>query len=138
MKSCLTSRAGSRRPPAAPRFPATFRRAREQQTGEIHAREQNHKRTHGREHSSEGENRIRNIGNEQAGFAQPDTAADVHRIIPGELRGQRLERSFRLRERQAGLQPADGEEIVRSRLSSHLFPGSIVFAIIIGMYISGS
>ncbi|KAF5406674.1 MAG: hypothetical protein Udaeo2_32420 [Candidatus Udaeobacter sp.] len=104
-------------------FPPPFRRAREEQTGKVHAREQNHERTHGREHSSESEDRIRNIGNEQAGFAESDAAADVLRIILREFRGQRLERSLRFGKRHSGLQPADGEEIVRVALVDPRAPG---------------
>ena len=104
-------------------FPPPFSRAREKQTGKIHARQQNHERTHGREHSGEGEDRIRDIGNEQAGFTQADATADVHRIIFSELRGQRLELSLRLRDRYAGLQSAHGEEIVRVALVDPRAPG---------------
>src|SRR6059058_4926212 len=55
VSSCLTSRcrACADGEPHGD-FPPPFRRAREKQAGEIHAREQNHERAHGREHSSEG------------------------------------------------------------------------------------
>ena len=77
-------------------------------------------------------------GMNKPGFPRANTAADVFGIIFRQLRGDRLEFGLRLRERDAGFEPADDEELLLSRRSSHLLPGSIVVAIIIGMNISGS
>ena len=97
-------------------FSPPFRRAREQQTGKVHAREQKHERTNRHEHSSKGEDRVRDVGNEQAGFPEPNAASDILRIILGKLRGQRLKRGLRLSKRHAGFQPPDREEIIRVAL----------------------
>ena len=94
-------------------FPSTLRRARKQQVGKIHAGEQKHERTDGREDTGESEDGILDVGNEQAGFPEPNAEADVLRIILREFCGERLKRSLRLRERHAGLQASYGEKIVR-------------------------
>ena len=56
-------------------------RAREQQVGEIHAREQKHEPADSREDSGESEDGIFDIGDEQARFPEPNAAADVFGII---------------------------------------------------------
>ena len=104
-------------------FPLPFRRARQQQAGQIHACEQNHERTHGGEHAGEGKDRIRNVGNEQAGFPEPNAAADVLRIILCQLCSQCLKRSPRLSERHIRLQPADGEKVSRVTFLQIVVPG---------------
>src|SRR5439155_23538727 len=97
-------------------FASTLRRARKQQAGKINACQQKHEPTDGREHSSKGEYRIRDVGNEQAGFPEPNAEADVLRVILREFCGQRLKRNLRLRERHAGFQPTYSEKIVRVAL----------------------
>jgi hypothetical protein len=119
-------------------FPPPFRRAREQQTGKIHACEQNHQRTHGREHSGECENRIRNVGNEQAGFPEPDASANVLRIILRSCAVSVSSAAFACANDTPGFNRPTVKRLFESRLSIHVLPGSIVFAIITGMNISGS
>src|SRR5437763_8623184 len=99
VSSCLTTRC--RLAPTARRTAISRRRSVARASSRLarftHA-EQNHERTHTREHSSKGEAGIFDIGDEQARLSKPNAAPDVLRIILREFRNKRLERSFRLRE----------------------------------------
>ena len=93
-ESCAT---GADREPDGD-FLAPFSRASEEQTGQIDAGQEKNERADGREHAGESEDRVADFRQEQARPAKTNAASGVFRIIAAHLRGQRLERSLRLRE----------------------------------------